>query len=403
MTQAILEARGVIVESAEGGLAVQYITPGIGSSGYYAPDVLSEAAGAGLFPKGMHLYIDHPSATDRSDRPERSVRDIGGISTSDGVWNEEAQAVEAQIKILEGHSWLSDPDLRSAIGLSIRAAGDVTEGTVQGRKMPVVEKLTEVFSVDFVTHAGRGGRILEAKVENAMLEASANDRRETLNDAVRVAYGANNTYLYVEDYDDEAGLVYFNLSSPEADQTYSQTYDATDTGVSLTGARVEVRRVTNYVPVRAGTNETTEGENVTAPAPELVEAQSALAEARSTIAERDAEIARLREAESLRNVRDAARTLATAHLSESKTAPAMLDRIVGAVSVDPKRTEAGALDESALKAEADRLKAAEVAYLAQFQSSPSMTGGGFTQAAVQESGVTREQSDATRAAAFGRK
>lgn len=323
MARTLVEARGTIVESADGGLAVHYITPGVGSSGYYSPKVLSEAAGADLFPAGMHLYIDHPSQSDRSNRPERSVRDIGGVSTSPGVWNEAAQAVEANIKILEAHSWLKDPDLRTAIGLSIRASGSVSEGEVEGKKMPIVESLDEVMSVDFVTHAGRGGRFLEA----AMLDA----------------YGASP--------DDSSGV----------------SADVTESPI-----------------VRAGTDVTTEGETVPPTDAELAEATTARDAAKAEAETLKAELASLKESAKTREVQTSAREIATAHLAESKTPTAMLDRIVSQVSASPKRTEAGDLDESALKTETDRLKTAEVAYLAQFQTSPTMTGGGQT-GTVQES------------------
>jgi hypothetical protein len=383
MTRTLVEARGVIVESADGGLAVQYITPGVGSSGYYSPDVLSEAAGSGLFPAGMHLYIDHPSATDRSNRPERSVRDIGGISTSAGVWNEESQAVEANIKILEAHSWLKDPDLRSAIGLSIRASGSVTEGTIGGRKMPVVEKLEEVMSVDFVTHAGRGGRILEARVTDAMLETSANDRREQLSTAIRDAYATSDNYPYVLDYDEAAGIVYFDVESASVGATYSQAYTASDVGVSLTDSRVEVRRVTNYVPVRAGTDETTEGETVP-DAPELVEAQTKLTEAQRENETLKAENAALKESAAKRDLTDAASKFAAHRVAEAKVTPLMASRIVAEAMRDISITDAGSLDEAEFGKRIDKARDAEVEYAKQFTASPTMTGGGHT-GTVQES------------------
>lgn len=323
---AITEARGSLVEAADGGLAVQFITPGVGSSGYYSPDVLKEAAGADLFPAGMHLYIDHPSQSDRANRPERSVRDIGGVSTSAGVWNDAAQAVEAKVKILEAHSWLKDPDLRTAIGLSIRASGQVSEGEHEGKRMPIVESLDEVMSVDFVTHAGRGGRFLEA----AMIDA----------------YGV----------------------SPD---------DSSDVSPDVTESPV----------VRAGTDETIEGETV-ADSPELTEAQNALTEANRKIESLEAEVASLKADALKRDMQDEAHGVAVSHLAESKTPQAMLDRIVSLVTMDPKVTD-GKLDEAALKADCDRLKEAETAYLAQFapQGAPRMTGGGQS-TAVAESAAT---------------
>src|SRR5690625_6670486 len=46
-----------------------------GSSGYYPAEVL-ERDGARAFPAGTHMFLDHPTATQKYDHPERSAKDL---------------------------------------------------------------------------------------------------------------------------------------------------------------------------------------------------------------------------------------------------------------------------------------------------------------------------------------
>jgi hypothetical protein len=66
---------------------VRLITPGWGSSGYYSPQVIEAAATAQVFPAGLHMYLDHPSASEDRDRPERSVRHLAAVLEEDGAWD----------------------------------------------------------------------------------------------------------------------------------------------------------------------------------------------------------------------------------------------------------------------------------------------------------------------------
>ena len=53
-----------------------------------------------------------------------------------------------------------DEDFVKAIGVSMRAYADTTVGEAEGRKGTIITALLEAASVDFVTKAGRGGRVL---------------------------------------------------------------------------------------------------------------------------------------------------------------------------------------------------------------------------------------------------
>lgn len=139
-------------------IAVDLITPGWGSSGYYSPQVLEAAGRDRIFAAGTHMYLDHPTATEDMDRPERSVRDLAGVLTSDATWN--GSALTAEARVFAPYQQLVS-EAKDAIGVSIRAGGDIELGEAEGRKGRIVTKLVHGTSADFVTHAGRGGKVRE--------------------------------------------------------------------------------------------------------------------------------------------------------------------------------------------------------------------------------------------------
>src|SRR5690606_2650560 len=80
---------------------------------------------------------------------------------------------------------------------------------------------------------------------------------EALYVAVKAAYGEEDTYTWVRDFDPEQGLVYFETEDADAMRTYQQPYEMADDGTaSLTGQPAEVRVTTSYVPVVPGTPST---------------------------------------------------------------------------------------------------------------------------------------------------
>lgn len=136
-----------------------------GSTGFYPAAVL-ERDGANAFPTGTHVYFDHPTSEEQWDRPERSVRDLAGalIEGAQYVQNDpEGPGLYARVQFF--------PDFREQIAgmaeimpveMSIRAAGTMEE-TDTGT---VITSILQGVSVDIVTHAGAGGRLVEM-TENA--------------------------------------------------------------------------------------------------------------------------------------------------------------------------------------------------------------------------------------------
>lgn len=171
---AISEATPMPVAAGEpnkGRYLFQLISPGKGSSGVYSPEVIQEAAKNRIFPAGLQSFMDHPTVTEAYDRPERSVRDLVAVLTEDARWDGNALVAEAQV--FAPYRELVE-EMRGDIGLSIRAAGVAEQGEYEGQPAQIITAITEGLSVDFVTRAGRGGRVL------ALLESA---RTRTLQEA----------------------------------------------------------------------------------------------------------------------------------------------------------------------------------------------------------------------------
>ncbi len=223
------------------------IDAGEGSSGIYTPEALQQAATDRIFAKGTRIHLDHPRRSDDRDLPERSVKDWCGVLDEDAVYNPDAQALEAAIRIFSPYQQMI-AEMWDQVGMSIRAWAD-TEPTPSGK--PKITRFTEAGSVDFVTQAGRGGRLLQV-LESRIDEATYRDRREQIETAVRDRYQTDQHYVWVRDFDDTT--VWFETDDNHCWQQ-AYTVAADDLSVALSGDAVEVRPVTQYVPVQPTPNE----------------------------------------------------------------------------------------------------------------------------------------------------
>lgn len=156
------QARTRVLERAAASIAgdarlkVCLISAGQGSSGYYPEETLKEAAKHGAFPAGLHCYVDHPTESESFNRPERSVRDLAGVLERAAVYRD--GALFADVRVYKSHRDLIT-ERAEAIGMSIRGTGQIENQVIDGTSRAVVTVLGPIASVDFVTHAGRGGRI----------------------------------------------------------------------------------------------------------------------------------------------------------------------------------------------------------------------------------------------------
>lgn len=128
-----------------------------GSSGFYPAEVLRRD-GPNAFPAGTHVYLDHPTSGEDQDRPERSVKDLAGYLV-DGAQYEESVDGSGLFARIQFIPEIKEriKSLAPVIGLSIRAAGEV-ERAPDGRN--IVRTIAEGLSVDVVTRAGAGGRLV---------------------------------------------------------------------------------------------------------------------------------------------------------------------------------------------------------------------------------------------------
>lgn len=157
-TEVLTEAASIAEAGPKGIWRSKIIAADVqGSSGYYPGEVLRRD-GATAFPAGTHIYLDHPTSEEEETRPERSVRDLAGFMVEDARYEddpEEGPGLYARVQFLP-HVKDLVKSIYEHVGLSIRAAGEIAE-TATGR---VVQSIQHGLSVDVVTRAGAGGRLI---------------------------------------------------------------------------------------------------------------------------------------------------------------------------------------------------------------------------------------------------
>lgn len=149
-------------DAAKGIWLIQLIAADVeGSSGYYPAEVL-ERDGAKAFPKGTHVFLDHPTWREEDELPERSVDRLAAVQLEDAYFSEKAngRGLFARVSVRpderERFQWWTE---NAAVGMSIRALGLKEYNEVTGREE--VTELVRGQSVDVVTRAGAGGRLIE--------------------------------------------------------------------------------------------------------------------------------------------------------------------------------------------------------------------------------------------------
>jgi hypothetical protein len=229
-----------------------------------------------VFPSGTHMYVDHPTRSEEVDRPERTIRDLAAVLTEDAHWDAAASALVAEATVF-GPYRDALTEMADAIGVSIRAFAEIEQGEAEGRKGLIVTELVEGVSADFVTHAGRGGRIVsvmesarpadvvDRAIGAGVAEATANDTREALQTALRDTYGGDQSWVWVRDFDEST--VWYEHETPDSSGCYQLGYSIDDNGaVTLSGDPVEVRARTEYVPITSSTTSETGDIPMTDPA-----------------------------------------------------------------------------------------------------------------------------------------
>lgn len=158
-----------LTEAITASYPIKLISPGRGSSGWYGPDVLKKASEAKVFKAGTQMFWNHDTDTQESERPEGDLDRLAAVTTTDAKYDEaghDGPGLYARAKVFSDYAD-KVKEKGPHIGLSIRAGGSKDEAAVgpDGRK-GVITALRNAASVDFVTKAGRDGKIFtESAVE----------------------------------------------------------------------------------------------------------------------------------------------------------------------------------------------------------------------------------------------
>jgi len=170
LEEATLDTKGIA--------KIVVIAPGFGNpvdNHYYPAETL--ARDYPVF-EGAKMYADHQTEEEEKQRPEGSIREW--VASLKNVRFEEGVGIVGDAIIIE--PWLQqklaalrDKKLLSEMGISIRAAGVGTKDKIDGKETNVVDRITQVRSVDFVTEAGAGGGVLLYETEKEFVTTERDD------------------------------------------------------------------------------------------------------------------------------------------------------------------------------------------------------------------------------------
>ena len=129
---------------------------------YYPKEPLEKAVSEGIF-DGVKMFVNHSDPAADKRRGHRDLNDWGAVIVPGSV-----QAVEGDLEAVchpfrEGvREMLSDDLARAALGLSWDGFVRVGAGTINKKKVQIVEAIQSCNSVDFVPEGNARGRVLEA-------------------------------------------------------------------------------------------------------------------------------------------------------------------------------------------------------------------------------------------------
>lgn len=151
-----------LTEAASSTFPIKLMSPGRGSSGYYPPETLKKASENNVFRAGTQMFWNHDTDAEESARPEGDLNRLAAVTTTDAKYNEnghDGPGLYAHAKVFADYAD-KVKEMGPHIGLSIRAGGDRDESAKGPDGKPrVITALRNAASVDFVTKAGRDGKI----------------------------------------------------------------------------------------------------------------------------------------------------------------------------------------------------------------------------------------------------
>ena len=187
-------------------MLAKLISSGQGSSGYYPPETLQKAAENNVFRRGTQMFwIDNATHGSGVEDPER----LAAVLESDARYDPngpDGEGLYADIMVFSDYAQ-KVAEKGEHLGLSIVGAGDVVEDELpNGSRGRVVRSITKGASVDFVTKAGRGGKLIFESVHNdgnetIIVESATtgeNIMSEKLNEAATMLAEANSRIAELE-------------------------------------------------------------------------------------------------------------------------------------------------------------------------------------------------------------
>ena len=160
LTESASTVEVIHLQEARADYEIKLIAPGKGSSAFYPSEVLKRD-GPKVFTAGTHVYLNHPTAVEESQRPEGDVANLAGVLTTTAVYHEshaKGPGLYGRMKVFADHAQMVE-EKAAHVGMSIRASGIAESGKMR-EGVPVLKELTGAESVDVVTRAGAGGMIL---------------------------------------------------------------------------------------------------------------------------------------------------------------------------------------------------------------------------------------------------
>lgn len=426
MPTTLLESRD-LTEAATpatgpGRLLIRLIDAGRGSSGVYPAETLKAAAEARIFKAGTQMHLDHQTDTEAFERPAGSLQTLAAVLAEDARWDEAAQALVAEARVYSRYRTML-AEMAPDIGVSIRAMAETEPGTFEGEPAMFVTRLTHANSVDFVTHAGRGGKVLEV-LEAATVEEARNvgtwvesrihlDFTRTADEMFGDGRLTREERIALSGAIGDALNVFVTRLEADAPALYLRDVWADPAVAPVTPTTEAAEAAPTSVPVIPAGQSTTTSQEDTMPQIEearlrqLEEAHGRVPALESDLAnaKRATEAAEQRalQAEAGTYARDLARNLVTkanGDLAEASVARIVRDALAKPLPLE----ESGRLDVAAFTPTVEEARTAEETYLAQVAEASgvgSVRGVGST--TTQSAPVSEADVDKAVASAFGRK
>ncbi len=201
-------------------------------------------------PDHITFDIDHGMSTATTVGSGTPFYD-GEVLRVKGTYSSIPRAQEVRTLVREGHIRTTSVAFMGAVREEKDGVPHVVKAELlNGAFVPIPSNRESVVlsAKSYEQKAGTAPRLVPtASITRKAHGMTANTLRDLLDGAVRSAYGAEDTYIWVRDYTDE--WVVFEQSSNDTYAIWRQDYAVNDGAVSLTGEAAEVAARITYEPV----------------------------------------------------------------------------------------------------------------------------------------------------------